>query len=529
MTSQSFHARLAIDSRRSGLSLMALALSLALAGCASQNNNSGNNAGAILNAPTGSIGPNTLNVADAAIAGGDPSMALSVSQSILANDPDNVDALVHEGQAYYALNRCPPSEAAFQQALKADPKSADAEIGLGRCLLKVDPRSAEIAFSAATQDDPGNAVAFSDLGVARDLQNNFAGAAQAYQQSLNLNAGSTPTAVNLGLSLALSGQGPEALQYLGPIATGPEATPKIREDYAVALVAAGRPDDARQVLAVDMTPDQANAALAGFQNLVSQSVTAPPPPVAPAATQPQVQTVPVTAAPVTPESSSTPVMLAPTVGGGSSSADSPADVASAAPASSPAAPPPPPAPAPVAQNSAGVPPLPSATIAPVSNQASASAAASPAKPVGTPAPAKQQAPVQVAPAAPAPAPVPEPAPADPAQSASAQSASATSDPSAAVPDAPPPAAPASPPVADSHAAVQIAALNSEEAAHAEWHLVSSKAPALFAGKAPEISKVAVGGQTYYRLRVTGFSSHQDAVQFCSQINAAGGTCMPANF
>jgi Flp pilus assembly protein TadD len=531
MTSQFFHARLAIDSRRSGLSLMALALSMALAGCAAQNNNSGNNAGAIMSAPTGAIGPNTLNVADAAIAGGDPSMALSVSQSILSTDPDNVDALVHEGQAYYALNRCPPSEAAFQQALKADPKSSDAEVGLGRCLLKVDPRSAEAAFLAATQDDPGNAAAFSDLGVARDLQNNFAGAAQAYQQSLSINAGSTPTAVNLGLSLALSGQGEEALQYLGPIATGPEATPKIREDYAVALVAAGRTDDARQVLAVDMTPDQANAALAGFQNLVSQSVTAPPPPGAPVATQPQVQTAPVTESPVSVQSSSAPVMLAPTDNSSSSAASS-QYAASAAPAAAPVAPPPPPvaapAPAPVAQSTAntGVPPIASATITPVSDQVSAPVAA---KPVSTHAPAKQTAPVQVASAAP-PAPMPAPAPApkpEAAPAAPAQPETAMSDSSAASAD--PAATPASMPVGASHASVQIAALNSEDAAHAEWRLVSSKAPGLFAGKAPEISKVAVGGQTYYRLRVTGFSSHQDAVQFCSQITAAGGTCMPANF
>ncbi len=36
--------------------------------------------------------------------------------------------------------------------------------------------------------------------------------------------------VNLGLSSAPSGKGPEALQYLGPLATGQAATPKIRAD-----------------------------------------------------------------------------------------------------------------------------------------------------------------------------------------------------------------------------------------------------------------------------------------------------------
>ncbi len=80
-----------------------------------------------------------------------------------------------------------------------------------------------------------------------------------------------------------------------------------------------------------------------------------------------------------------------------------------------------------------------------------------------------------------------------------------------------------------NAAVQIAALNSEDAAHAEWRKVSAAAPGLFAGKSPDISKVEVGGQTYYRLRVSGFANNQDASQFCSEITAAHGTCMPANF
>ena len=331
-------------SHRTGLSFIALAVSLALTGCAGNNGSNAANS----QAPTGTIGPSTLNVADAAIAGGDPSMALSVSQSILASDPDNVDALVHEGDAYYALGRCPASEAAYQLALKSDPKSADAESGLGRCLLKVNPAQAEVAFLAATQDDPGDGAAFSNLGIARDLEGNYAGAAAAYQQSLLDDPSSTATAVNLGLSMALSGQGQEALQYLGPIATGPGATPKIREDYAMALVAAGRDDDARQVLAIDMTPDGVNQAMAGYQSLIAANVAGPGPAAPPAPTEAAVPTVPVAVAPA----SSTPVPLAPT--------------ASAAPADPPSDPPAPSDPAPYAVTaSAPPPPVPTAAPAPV--------------------------------------------------------------------------------------------------------------------------------------------------------------------
>ncbi len=216
-------------------------------------------------------GPKTLNVADAAIAGGDPNMALSVTQAILASDPDNVDALIHEGNAYYALQRCPAADAAYELALHYDTKATDAETGLGRCLLKTDPRVAELAFIQAIADDPNNADAENDLGVARDLQGNFAGAVEPYSRALLADPSMTAAEVNLGLSLALSGHGPEALQYLGPLATAPGATAKIREDYAAALLASGRSAEARQVLGIDLPPDQVRKAMSGFSEVIAQN------------------------------------------------------------------------------------------------------------------------------------------------------------------------------------------------------------------------------------------------------------------
>jgi Flp pilus assembly protein TadD len=533
------------DARRFGLSFIAVAVSLALTGCASHNGTGTN----------GSIGTDTLNVADAAIAGGNPSMALSVSQSVLATDPNNVDALVHEGEAYYALSRCPASEAAYQLALKANPRSSAAQTGLGRCLLKTDPASAEAAFLAATQDDPGNAAAFSDLGIARDLQGNYAGAASAYQQSLLANPGSTATAVNLGLSLALSGQGNEALQYLGPLAVGPDATPKIREDYAAALIASGRDADARQVLAVDLPPDQVDSAMTGFQSVIAQGITNPAPPAAPPPTQPQIQTAPVTAIPM--QSSYAPVPLVPPA----SPAPIPAPVVATAPPPPVPAPPPAPIPAPYVAVAA---PVPVPVVKPVPKPVPQVAAAAPA-PVQAPKPVEQEktvstqntvtptatvepaappklatpAPAVVAAAAPAPAPVSKPAPAVPSPEKIAAIVPAAKPVPTPAPEAVPESAPTPPPeqasipatgpATGSDAAVQIAALNSEGAAHAEWRKVSAASPGLFAGKSPDISKVEVGGQTYYRLRVSGFASHEDAAQFCTQITAAHGTCMPANF
>ncbi len=220
-------------------------------------------------APTPVAGADTLNVADAALASGNADMALSVAQSVLAQDPNNLQALYHEGAAYYALNRCEDAIASYTVALGLDPQSSAAETGIGRCLLRRNAIEAEQAFAAAVADDPTNAAALNDLGIARDLRGNFASAEQPYEKALLLAPGTLATEVNLGLSLALADDAADALQYLGPLATGENATPKIREDYATALIAAGRLNAARQILAIDLPPDRLDQALSMLATLIS--------------------------------------------------------------------------------------------------------------------------------------------------------------------------------------------------------------------------------------------------------------------
>ncbi|MDE8346013.1 MAG: hypothetical protein POH28_07565 [Acidocella sp.] len=230
--------------------------------------------------------PAILNVADAAIAGKNPAMALKISQSVLAAHPDNLPALYHEADAYYALNRCQDTIAAFRLALSIDPHSATAQTGLGRCLLRRNAAAAEQAFTAATIDDPQNAAAFNDLGIARDLQGRYAAATNPYEQSLRLAPGYVPTEVNLGLSLALSGDSADALQYLGPLATGPDATAKIREDYATALIAAGRLPQAEHVLAVDLPPSAIPAFMRAARTAIDPALFQTQPPSPPPGTIP---------------------------------------------------------------------------------------------------------------------------------------------------------------------------------------------------------------------------------------------------
>jgi len=82
---------------------------------------------------------------------------------------------------------------------------------------------------------------------------------------------------------------------------------------------------------------------------------------------------------------------------------------------------------------------------------------------------------------------------------------------------------AAPAAAQSEAApgahmVQLGALPTHAEAVKEWRRLIAKMPALFQGRTPRITSVAVSGHLMYRLRTGGFADRDDAVRFCSEMS-----------
>lgn len=101
-------------------------------------------------------------------------------------------------------------------------------------------------------------------------------------------------------------------------------------------------------------------------------------------------------------------------------------------------------------------------------------------------------------------------------------------PAAATESAPAPAprvAPAA--VASGAPLVQIGAFDSNALAEGEWNRISGKFGALFSGKGQVIQKAESNGRTFWRLRVAGFDSRDDARRFCAALVAEGTDCIPA--
>jgi hypothetical protein len=80
-----------------------------------------------------------------------------------------------------------------------------------------------------------------------------------------------------------------------------------------------------------------------------------------------------------------------------------------------------------------------------------------------------------------------------------------------------------------HLRVQIAALNSQEAALREWDHLTHRMPSLFARHRPIFEQAHVNGHTYWRVRTAGFASVSEATKFCEDVHVQGGSCTVASF
>ena len=249
-----------------------------------------------------------MDVADAALKGGSPEIALQISGNVLAKDPGNMDALLTQGEALTELGRPDEAAASFGQVLSDHPDSVSANIGLGRIKLASDPTAAEALFLTALRHEPRNGVALNDLGISRDLQGRHTDAQSAYREALGVSPDMSAAQVNLALSLAMSGRPRDAVDLLQPIASRPDATQQSRHDLAAVLAMSGDKAAAQKILSKDLPPEQVQQALDAYTS-AGTSPTAAASLLAPSSTIAAVQPTPTRA--VTPDTTKPIASVAP--------------------------------------------------------------------------------------------------------------------------------------------------------------------------------------------------------------------------
>lgn len=216
----------------------------------------------------------SLAVADVAMRNGSPAIALRICTDQLQSHSEDLAAQICQGDALAAMGQADAAEAAYARALQTNGHSTAAMVGLGRLRLSHDPAAAETLFSHAVDGDSGNATAWNNLGIARDLQGRHLQAQIAYRRALEITPSAEPVKVNLALSLAISGGGDEALQLMHSLGRDPATDPHLRANLAAVLAMSGRYDEAARLLAQDLPPDQVDRTLATYRDMMAHDQAA---------------------------------------------------------------------------------------------------------------------------------------------------------------------------------------------------------------------------------------------------------------
>lgn len=85
--------------------------------------------------------------------------------------------------------------------------------------------------------------------------------------------------------------------------------------------------------------------------------------------------------------------------------------------------------------------------------------------------------------------------------------------------------PVTPPARAGKATAQIAALQSETAAQAEWGSLRRRMPDLLASRQASFQKTERDGRVFWRVRTGGFADLAEARGFCEKLRARGATCI----
>jgi cell division protein FtsN len=77
--------------------------------------------------------------------------------------------------------------------------------------------------------------------------------------------------------------------------------------------------------------------------------------------------------------------------------------------------------------------------------------------------------------------------------------------------------------------LQVASLTELKLLPKKWQEMRNTHPQLLADLTPNFQAIKVNNTTYYRLKIGGFSTMQDANKKCSELQSAGISCLPAKY
>jgi Flp pilus assembly protein TadD len=222
----------------------------------------GHGVGAALDYPT------LMRIGAAAEAGGDFATAATTYRRAAAVDTAAVAPLVGAGNALVSVGNFNEAIVSYNSALARDQHDREALRGVARAyLMSGQPALAGAPLAIAYQDTPDDAKLLQLIGVADDFVGRHEEAQTRYRRGLEMTPADPALSLNLALSLALSGNYPEAIAILRPIATARASSLRDRQTLALIYGLQGNRKEAERIARLDLDPISVQRNLAYYESL----------------------------------------------------------------------------------------------------------------------------------------------------------------------------------------------------------------------------------------------------------------------
>ena len=187
-------------------------------------------------------------------------------------NPGEKAASIAYARALRALTRYSEAVAVMQTAAIKAPKDFDVLGEYGKALADAGElgQAKDVLTRAYTPDNPRWDI-MSLQGVVADRLGDHAGAMQFYRDALKIAPGEPSVLTNMGLSLALAKQLPEAEQALRQAVASPKADARMRGDLALVLALEGKFPEAEKVGLADLSPEAARANVEAIRQMIAEN------------------------------------------------------------------------------------------------------------------------------------------------------------------------------------------------------------------------------------------------------------------
>lgn len=186
-------------------------------------------------------------------------------------DPRNKTTIIHYGAALRAAGQPEQAVAVIEQGMKEHKTDKDIRIEYAKALTAAGRFDQAVSVVDSTLNPAvPDWNALSVKGAALDQVGRNEEARALYRQALLAAPGEAAIEANLGLSFAMTSELPQAEQHLRRAVGMRGATGKIRQNLALVVGLQGRFDEARQLFAAELAPEQVDSNMTYIRALLTQ-------------------------------------------------------------------------------------------------------------------------------------------------------------------------------------------------------------------------------------------------------------------